>query len=116
LDVVLIERQDAALPLDKLEQHGARAVPDRRRQAVEIVGVNVHEALREWEKVVVKDLLACRRERRNRPTVKRAVQRHDLAAARAILVEGILARQLDGGLVGLRPSCSKTRRTYRAAA
>lgn len=62
----------------------------------------VVKALGEREEIVMETILAGRLERSYGAAVERIDERYDLVASLTVLVEGILARELDRTLVGLR--------------
>ena len=93
-----VDRPDAALALDRLDQHGAGAGADRRRERGEVVARDVLEARGHGLERLA---LGCRPaggERRQRAPVEGALDAHDLVLGRAAARPPGAARELDGGL------------------
>ena len=102
-DKFLRQRDDAALALHDLHHDGGALVRgDLRLEIVEVIRLGVGKALRQRQKVVVEHVLPGRGERCDRAAVEAVFERDDGVVLRAFVVGGVLARGLDGALVGLR--------------
>ena len=102
LDEFLIERQHAALALYKLHHDCASHIVGLAANIVDVVRDRIVKALGEREEIVMETILAGRLERSYGAAVEGIDERYDLVASLAVLVERILARELDRTLVGLR--------------
>ena len=98
----MIERQHAALALYKLHHDRAGHIVGLAANVVDVVRDRIVKALGEREEIVVEAILTGRLERSYGAAVEGIDERYDLVASLAVLVEGILARELDRTLVGLR--------------
>ena len=107
LDERRVKRQNAALALHKLHHDGAGHVIDLAADVVEVVCDRVVKALGKREEIVVETILTGRFQGSYRAAVEGIDERYDFVAALAVLVEGVLARQLDRALVGLRARVCK---------
>ena len=101
-DKFLRQRDDAALALHDLHHDGGALVRgDLRLEIVEVIRLGVGKTLRQRQKVVVEHVLPGRGERCDRAAVEAVFERDDGVVLRAFVVGGVLARGLDGALVGL---------------
>ena len=101
-------RVDAALALDRLEQHGARLVAHHGRELREVVVMDVVEAVRQRPEALVVMRLARRRQRRDRAAVEGVPRADDLRFLRVEAVR-VLACDLDRALVRLRARVAEER-------
>ena len=102
-----IERDDPALPLDRLKHQRAGMVARLLPQIVKVAGLGIQKALGKGIKVLVKGLLPRRGQGGYCAPVKGVAQRDNPIPARAVTVKAVFAGDLDGALVGLRPRVAK---------
>ena len=110
LDLVyefLVERQHAALALDKLHHDRAGHLVRFMANGIKIVRGRVVKSLGKREKVVVETVLPGCLERGHRAPVEGVDKRDDLVAPFAVFVKGVFARELDRALVRLRARVCK---------
>src|SRR5207253_2289266 len=101
--VALVGHVDASLALNRLDQDGRRPAVDRPLHRPEVVVGYVLEAGHERLEAVLVLLLARRAEGGERPAVERVARRDDLVAVAREPLLRVLPRELERGLVGLRP-------------
>ncbi len=92
----------AALALNRLDHDGAGMVVDNRFYRLEIVKGNVHDIRRFRPEAVGVFRLAADGNGKQRAPVKRVVEGDDFTFERAVALAGVVARQLESGLVRFR--------------
>ena len=107
LDELAVKRQDTALTLNQLHHDGAGHIVRLCAYRLDVVGNRVIKALGKREEIVVETLLTGGFQRSDRAAVERIDERQHLEAALTVLIERILARQLDGALIRLRARVGK---------
>ena len=113
--VVVVRHVDAALALDRLDEHGARCFgPVAAFTCLDVVERHADEALRQRRERRAVRLVRGRRDRGQRAAVERALHDDDLVGAVALLLAP-LAGELDQPLDGLRAAVAEERLVHAAA-
>ena len=107
LDELAVKRQNTALALNQLHHDGAGHIVRLCAYRLDVVGNRVIKALGKREEIVVETLLTGGLQRGYGTSVEGIDERQHLEAALTILVERVLARQLDGTLVCLSARVGK---------
>ena len=103
LEIVGIQRDHAALPLDRLEHHRGGVGVDHRFQGIQIVGLDLVEAGRKRSERCLLGGLAGGRQGCQGAAVKGIEQRNDLVAIGPSHGLPVAPGELDGSLVGGGP-------------
>ena len=101
LNILRVQRHNAALALHQLQHHRAGMAVHQLGQRLQVARRGVEEALVEGAEVVVEHLLTGGGQGGDGAAVEAVHQRDDGIAALAVVVEAVLAGRLDGALVGL---------------
>ena len=103
-----IGNDDAALPLDRLDENAAGFLRHGRLQRRKVVVRHIPESLRKRCKADVKSFLRRRRHGRQRPAVEGVLHRDQFISASHVF-RGVLPGEFDRRLVGLRPAVAEER-------
>ena len=93
-------RSDAALSLNRLNDHRAGVIVHHRFDRMQIVKRDMDDIRRFWPKAVGVFRLPTNGHGKQRTAVKRIMEGNDFGFERAMTHAGIVARQLKGGFVG----------------
>ena len=103
----VLGRHHAPLPLDRLHEHRAGVVPDGLVEGGGVVVAAVPEASRQRPEALLVLRLRGGGHRGEGAAVEPSMKGHDLALLRAVAEARMLARELDRGLVRLRPGVAE---------
>jgi len=107
LHVVRVQRHHTALALNEFQHHGAGGAVHQLLQRFDIACRSIQEALVEGAEVVVEHLLTGGGQGGDGAAVEAVHQRDDRGAVLAVVVHAVLARGLNGTLVGLGTGVAK---------
>ena len=107
LHVVRVQRHHTALALNEFQHHGAGGAIHQLLQRFDIACRSIQEALVEGAEVVVEHLLTGGGQGGDGAAVEAVHQRDDRGAVLAVVVHAVLARGLNGTLVGLGTGVAK---------